>query len=435
MKLQPLFGAIAFSAFAAAAQVPADSLWTYADCVDYARAHNISLQQSALSGETAALSLESAKAQWQPTLGFSTTQGYSNSPWSNANKNSYTSNYGLNANWTVWDGGVRENTIKQSKTEVERAGYATENIFRNIQTELLSTYINILYYREAITVNSEMASVSRAQADRAKQMMESGKISVVDYQQLETQAEQDRYNLVSSEASYNTQRMQLKKLLELGIDRQIDVVSREFTDSEVMDPLPSITESYEMALATDAQLKYDKLSIDMAEQDINIAKAGRYPSVALSAGVGTGYYSISNGSWTSQMKEGFNENVGLTVSVPIFDQKKVKTAVSQAKISQLNSELERDARETEIAQTLEGWYIDMQSAQTRYTAGLQNLKSAQLSDDYINERFNVGYVETTELLQSHSTLLSAKHELLQAKYMAVLARKMVEFLRTSQVEL
>jgi outer membrane protein len=77
----------------------------------------------------------------------------------------------------------------------------------------------------------------------------------------------------------------------------------------------------------------------------------------------------------------------------------------------------------------------MQSAQTRYTAGLQNLKSAQLSDDYINERFNVGYVETTELLQSHSTLLSAKHELLQAKYMAVLARKMVEFLRTSQVEL
>lgn len=407
--------------------------WSYADCVEYARANNISLRQSMLSEESAAISLEKARGQWQPSLDFGTNQGYSNAPWSNGNNNAYTSSYNLNASWTLWDGGKRDSDIRRSRTDVERSRYATDNIMRNIRTELLSTYINILYCKETIAVNEQLAEVSRAQADRAKQMMESGKISLVDYQQLETQAEQDSYNVVSAKAQLNSAIVQLKNLLELGIDSKIDVLPYNFTEQEVTDALPPIDESYQLALSTDALMRYNELSTEIAEEDIKAANASRYPQISIGAGIGTGYYSNSSGGWGSQMKQSFNENVGLSVSVPILDKKSTKTAVAQAKVNKLSSQLDTESRRIEVAQTLETWYIDMESSRMRYTAGIQSLKSAQLSDELANEKFKVGYVEPTELLQSHSAVVSAQRELLQAKYMAVLARKMVEFLRTGDV--
>ena len=82
--------------------------WSYNDCVEYARDHNISLRKSRLNEETSAYNLEESKAQWQPTLDFATTQGFTNMPWGRGNKNSYNSSYGLNAGWTVWNGGERE---------------------------------------------------------------------------------------------------------------------------------------------------------------------------------------------------------------------------------------------------------------------------------------------------------------------------------------
>lgn len=411
------------------------SQWSYSDCVEYARANNISLRQSQLSEETAAISLEKARGQWQPSLDFGTNQGYSNAPWAKGNSNAYTSSYNLNASWTLWDGGRRESDIRRSQTDVERSRYASDNVMRNIRTELLSTYINILYCKETIAVNSELAEVSRAQADRARQMMESGKISLVDYQQLETQAEQDSYNVVSATAQLNSARLQLKKLLELGIDTDIDVRPCDFTEDEVTASLPPIDESYQLALSTDALLRYNELSTEMADEDIKAARSSGYPQLSLGAGVGTGYYSNSTGGWGTQMKQGFNENIGLSVSVPIFDRKTTKTAVAQAKVNKLSSQLDTEARRIEVAQTLESWYIDMESSRMRYTAGLQSLKSAKLSDELANEKFKVGYVEPTELLQSHSAVVEAQRELLQAKYMSVLARKMVEFLRTGDVTL
>ena len=77
------------------------SQWSYSDCVEYARANNISLRQSQLSEETAAISLEKARGQWQPSLDFGTNQGYSNAPWAKGSSNAYTSSYNLNASWTL----------------------------------------------------------------------------------------------------------------------------------------------------------------------------------------------------------------------------------------------------------------------------------------------------------------------------------------------
>lgn len=407
--------------------------WSYGDCVEYAKTHNISLQQSKLNEEISQYSLEAANAKWLPSLDFATTHGLTNTPFKEeGDKTAYTSSYGLNAGWTVWNGGERENTIKKQRLQTSIDALNSDDILRSLETEILSLYINILYAKEAIGINEEAAKVSLAQADRARQLMEAGRLSRVDYAQIQSQYEQDRYAVVSAQGTYDTRRMELKKLLELGISQEMNLVSVEWDEENVLCPLPPIEESYRMALDTDARIKATELEKQTAELDVKIAKSGYYPSIDLKAGVGTAY-SAPGSSFGDQVKWGLNESVGLTVSVPILDNKKTKTAVAQARVQQLNAELEQEARRNEIAQTVEGWYIDLRAAQARYIAGQEQVKSSALSDELINEQFNLGLVNTVELLTAHNTLLQAKRELLQAKYMAMLGHKMIEYYRTASV--
>lgn len=408
--------------------------WSYNDCVEWAKERNISLRQTMLNEQTAMVAEEEAKAAWQPSLDFATTHGYSNAPWGEGNKNSYTSNYGLNARWTVWNGGVRENNIKKSELQLAINKLNTANQLRSIEVDMLGVYINLLYAKEAISIYEEAVALSKAQADRARQLMEAGRLSRVDYSQLESQYEQDRYALVNAVATYDTRRMELKKLLELGINDSISVKHIEWTRDEVLALLPSMDESYRMATAVDLPLQINDLEIEDADVDVKVAKAGRMPDISLTAGVGTGYYAPGE-SFGTQMKRGVNESVGLTFSIPILDNKKTKSAVAKANIQRLNAQLEREARETELAQQVESWYIDLQSAQSRYIAGEQQVSSTELSNELVNEQFNLGLVNTVELMTAHNNMLEARHSLLQAKYMAMLGHKMIEYYRTSNINM
>ena len=81
-----------------------DGVWSYAECVEYARSHNISLQKLKLAQQTSEYNLEEARAQWQPTLDFNTSHNYANLPFGKENKNTYNGQVGFNAAWTVWNG-------------------------------------------------------------------------------------------------------------------------------------------------------------------------------------------------------------------------------------------------------------------------------------------------------------------------------------------
>jgi outer membrane protein len=402
--------------------------------VEYARVHNITLQKSLLSEQTAEYNLEESKAQWQPSLDFSTSHGYTNSPWGNGNKNSYNSSYGLNAGWTVWNGGKRENTIKQNQLQTSINKLNTGEIMRSLETDLLQVYMNILYAKESIGIYEEAVELSKAQEDRGRQFMQSGKMSKVDYSRLQSQYEQDKYALVNAQATYDQRRMELKKLLQLGLDEEVQLEDVEWTAAQVLAALPPMDESYQLAQEIDLQIQGLELQKESSDLDISIAKAGHMPNISLNAGVGTGYMAPGTAFGTS-LKQGWNEQVGVSLSVPILDNKKTKMAVARAKVAQQEAELDIEQRRTDLAQLVENWYIETNNAQARYKAAESQLATAKLTDELTNEQFTIGYVNTIELMSAHNDYIEAQHNILQYKYMAMLGQKMIEFYRTATVTL
>lgn len=428
MNLPTLLTALAIAAGSTAAAAD----WTFNDCMRHARENSITLLKARLSEQTAEIDVESAKGNYEPTLDFASSHNYSNAPWGHGNKNSYTGNIGLNAGWTLYDGGSRSNTLKSARLKQEAQQGLTTDVERSLLTEILSAYFNILYAREAVTVYEEAAKLSGAQTDRARQLMGSGRLSRVDYAQLSSQHEQDIYNLVNARGTLDTRMNSLKRTLELKITEEFNVASADWTDAEVMAPLPDKVDTYMLALATDERLRSLNLDRLAAEADIKTARATGRPKISLNAGIGTGWYAPGE-SFGTQLKQSVNESAGLTLSVPILDGKKAKTAVARANVQLSNTVLDIDSRENDLSQSVESWYTDTTSAQARFQAASEQVTSAELTDRLVNEQFTLGLVNTVELMQAHNDLLQARHSRLQAKYMAILGQKMIEFYRTASV--
>lgn len=175
------------------------------------------------------------------------------------------------------------------------------------------------------------------------------------------------------------------------------------------------------------------MSKDMSQLDVAIAKAGHMPTVSLSGSAGTAY-SAPGAAFGTTLKRRWNESLGLTLSVPIFDNKKTKTAVARARVAEMDAQLDIDKRLTDLAQAVENWYIETRSARSRYQAAVTTLESARLTEELTTERFQLGYVNTVELMSAHNSYIEARHSLLQSKYMAVLGMKMIDFYRNGTVD-
>ena len=422
--------------------------WTLNDCIRYALEQNIQLQQNRLSLEESKVDVKTAKAALFPSLSFSTGHNMTNRPYqetssmvsgteiiSSSNKTSYTGSYGLNAQWTVWNGGQRLNTIKQQKLNKETAELTVNEQENTLQEEITKLYVQILYADESVRINEGTLELSKAQYERGKELLAAGDISKSELAQLESQVSNDNYQLVTAQTSLENYKLQLKQLLELDGDREFTLAIPELDETNVLSPLPAKADIYNTALALRPEIQSSRLNIQSADLSISMAKAGYLPNVSLTAGIGTNHTTGSDFTFSEQVKRGWNNSIGLSVSLPIFSNREPKSAVEKAKIQRESRQLDLTNAQKELYRTIETMWLDASSAQQQFVAADAKLKSSQSSYELVNEQFKLGMKNTVELLTEKNNLMSAQQERVQAKYMAILNRVLLEFYAGNQIEI
>ena len=167
---------------------------------------------------------------------------------------------------------------------------------------------------------------------------------------------------------------------------------------------------------------------------MKIAKATSAPNISLQGGIGTGY-TTGGRDWGYQMGHGLNENIGVSLSIPVYDGNKTKRAVAKARLASMEAEISRDQILNDLAQTIESLYIDAANARAKYNSGIVQLEAMDETSRLVDRQFELGLVNPLELLTAHNNLLNARLEQLQNKYMAILSAKTIEFYATRQVSL
>lgn len=231
-------------------------------------------------------------------------------------------------------------TAQKSRLAKEQSEVDIESTRLSLQEQIVQIYVQILYQTEAVRVNREILANTRIQADRAKAMYEVGNMSRADYAQMEAQVSQEEYNVTNAETQLASFKLQLKQLLEIVDSPDFDVAVPEINPDNVLAILPTPADVYDMALNTRPELRYYRLGIESAEMDIDIAKRGYYPTLGMSAGINTSNMSGLDKSFGTQLKTNLNNNIGLSISIPIFDQKQNKTNVATARLARESAQIE-----------------------------------------------------------------------------------------------
>ena len=408
----------------------AQQRWTLKDCIDYAMRNNITLKQAQLSKQSATEERRQAAATLLPSLTATTNQSLGYSPWMegvNVKKGSYSGTYGINAQWTVWNGNKNYNTLKQDKLAEQQAEYNAEKTANSIQEKIAQLYVQILYMSEAIAVNQQSLEASKKNEERGKTMVEVGKMSKADLAQLTAQRATDEYNLINAESNLANYKLQMKQLLEITGDQSFDVATPAASDQQALGAIPSLASVYDQALLLRPEIKNTEIALQSSELQIKMAKGGYMPTVNLTGGVGTSTSSRNSDEWGNQMKTNFDATVGVGVSVPLFDNRKNKTAVNKAKIQREQALLDQQDQQKQLYATIEGYWLDAQTNQQKFRAAQVNVESEQQSYDLLSEQFQLGLKNIVELMNGKTNLLQAQQNRLQAKYTTILSIQLLKF--------
>lgn len=442
-----LIGAMLLSVVSAIAGSPRK--WTLEECIDYAMTNNITLKKTKLTRQSATEDLKQSKAALLPSLNFSTNQSLGYRPWVNdgistvtngtvstsISKTYYNGNYGLNASWTVWNGNQNRNTVKQNRLTEQQAELDSATTANSIQEQIAQLYVQILYLKEAIDVTRHSYETSLKNEERGRTMVEAGSMSKADLAQLTAQTATDKYNIVEAESNLAKYKLQLKQLLEITDEEEFDVYTPETSAQKAMADIPALGDVYGTALATRPEIESGQLAIENSKLSVSIAKGGRMPTVSLTGGVGASTTSMNSKSWGTQLKTNFDASVGATLSVPIFDNRKTRTAINKARIQQEESRLELQDRQKQLYSTIEGYWLDAGTNQQKFRAAQASVASEQASYDLVSEQFRLGMKNIVELMTGKNNLLSAQQNRLQSKYMTILDIQMLRFYKGEPMNL
>ena len=422
--------------------------WTLQDCIDHALSHNITLQKNRAAETTAAIGVKEARGALMPSLSAQTSQGLTYRPFqetegnivngsiasNTANKATQSGSYGINASWTVWDGGKKRYSVATSELKAQQAEAESNITSQTLQVQIANLYVQILYLEEAVGVYSQLLHQDSIVCRRGEEMLRAGKISRVELTRLQSQMSSGCYDVVNARTQVANYKTQLRQLLEVQ-DEDMTLQPLSTTDEAIIAAIPDKADVYAAALTWRPEMKVSELAIAQSDVAVKAARAGRMPQINLTGGLGDSHITGGRSNFFSQMKTNFNANVGVSVSIPILDNRQNKSAIERAQVQQLTSQLDMaDARKA-LYTTIEDYWLGTTNSQAKYIAAKDNCASAQASYDMVQEQFRLGVKNIADLIDARAELLSANQNMIQDKYTALLNRTMLNFYSNGTITL
>jgi outer membrane protein len=406
--------------------------WDLASAIAYAKQHNIQVNITKLDERLSEQDLLLSRAATYPDLFGSATQSITHHK-GNTNpvvggfqtQSNLAGNYSVNSSWTLFRGGYLNSDIRSKTLQAEAANLNTSIVQNDITLQITQAYLNILVAKESIFYLQDLVKTSQAQFELGKTKFNAGSIAKKDLLQLEAQVASDQYNLVTAENMYRQNVVTLKQILQLPTTTGFTPV---VPDTLIVEQaLPNLSEAQRLALQNRPEIQYNDLQIRIAETELQKAKAGYKPTLSAGGSVSTGYSDNQDAKYFSQVNENLFQRVGLTLSIPIFDNRTNKTNVERSKILIDQSRLTLEQTKTVLSQQVEQAYIAVLNALAQYKAAGVQLKANQQAYDISLEQLRLGAINTVDLLVQRNLYMQSLQNYIQAKYNSILNTKIYEF--------
>lgn len=423
--------------------------WNLDTCINYALKHNLNIQKQELTVSILRNNFDIARFDRLPSVDANFTGGTSFGKTFSQDAGEFIDeqvtylNGEVSSNVVLFDGFRDASTIKQRDKEAQAAVYDKEAYANDIALQIVNYYLQILYNREQYNASLSQLNTTQAQIERTRKLEQAGSVPKGDVLELKAQAASEKSQLVSYLNLEKEARVNLKQAMNIQLDTLI-VAGPENIDAEgLYATLKPIDAIYQTAIGHLPEVKAAKASIMANEEAINIAKADYYPSLYLGASVSTRYNDAAidlsdlqdKYTFGEQVQDYLSANVGVTLSIPIFNKFRTKYNVDNAKINLEIARRDESLTLQNIYKQIESAMNDARAAYENFQAAKESLSANKESFKYAEQRFNAGLINSVDYNLAKSNLAQAEVEMLNARYELVFKVKILDFYMGKELKL
>ena len=433
---------IAIAALLAAGTANASDGWTLDKCIDYAIDNNIQIRQSDITAEQRDVDYNTARSNRLPGVSAGASQNWSfgrgltaNNTYDNTNTTS--TSFNLGADVTLFAGRRITGNIKLAELNLEAAKTDLERIKDDVRVQVAQAFIQIVYDRSILDVARNQVTIDSMQVERLSALAAIGKASNAEVASQNASLAQSRLSVTQAENNLQLAILTLTQLLELPSPDGFEIVEPAPDGFNLRD-IDSPEIIYNQALGIKPSVRSEQIRLEQAEQNIDLAKGSFYPTLSLSAGAGTNYYTTSkfqSDPFSEQVKNNFSQYIGLNLSIPVFNRNSTRNNVRSAKLNHITQQLQLDNVKKQL-------YKEIQQAYYNAVASRSRLESSQLAETSANESFDLvqakyesGKASITEFNESKNRLVTAQADVIKYRYEYLFNTALLEFYRNSTFEL
>ena len=430
------------SGFAANAQ----NVWSLQKCIDYALENNIQIKQQQLNTQYYENQVSQAKSNRLPNLNaqigndnsFGRSLTYLNT-YKNVNSSSVTG--GVGTNFTIFNGFQLSNTIDKQELDLQATLKDLQKAKDDIMLSIARSYLEILFAEEIVLVDSAQLEVTQQQINRTQQLVDAGSLAKGSLLEIQAQLAREELQLVNDNNTVQLAYLSLYQFLELPIAESFKIEKPVLPEIKANLSMANSIDVFNNAMNARPEIQAAQLRVKSAEKDLEIAKGNHYPNLTFNAN----YYNLYNNKYSDingediafgdQLKNNGRSSLGLTLGIPIFNRFQVRNGISNATLQITDFQYRLQTASNLLRKDIELSYTNALAALNRYMSTEKAVESMQEAFRYVEEKFNVGMVNSVDYNLQKNQLTSAQSQLLQAKYEFIFRTKILDFYNGIPIEL
>lgn len=414
--------------------------WTLQECIQYALDNNITVQQSDVNVGMRQIDLNTAENSRLPSLAASSSQNFSfgrglTADNTYANTNTTSTSFSLGGQMPVFAGLSVKHNIALGKLNLAAATADLEKAKDDIRVAVAQAYAQILFDKEILGVAQRQVQIDEGQLNRLQEMERNGKASASEVAAQEATLEQSRVSVTEASNNLSIALLDLTQLLELDSPEGFDIVSPA-VESLGIGLLPNPEEIYADAVEVKPSVNAEQVRLEWAAENIALAKSAFLPSLSLSGGIGSNYYTSSglpSPKFNEQLRNNFSQYVGLSLNIPIFNSLSTRNQVRSAQLSLRNQELQLESVKKTLYKEIQQAYYSAVASQSKFTSSAKAEESAEKEFSLMQAKYENGKAGITEFNESKARFLEAQSNLAQARYQMLYQTRLLDFYRGKEI--
>ncbi|HEX6180759.1 MAG TPA: TolC family protein [Chitinophagaceae bacterium] len=478
-KLIPAIGLCAFLFSLTTAN--AQEKWSLRECVEYALANNISVRQEDITAKMDELTLHQSRLDRYPSaiLGAngSINTGRFIDPTTNlfTTQSVFTAGFSFQSSVDLFNFFSKKNDIAGNKYNAEASRANVDKIKNDIALNVAAAYLQALLSIEQANISEVQVKQTSAQLNNTRKLVDAGTLPELNAAEIEAQLARDSSTLITARGAATQNLLLLKALLNLDAGKPFDIETPPVENIPV-EPLATLqpADVYALALINMPQQRVNSLRISAAQKYAEAAKGRMYPSLSLGANLRTNYSGLESNSrlesttmlpptqpigvikgttdtvlafnqqrtfsffsdpFGLQFSDNFGTGIGLNLSVPLFNGGVARTNYKRALLTVKTWELTQEQSNYTLKQDIYTAYTNAVTALQKFNASQKSVETAEKAYNFANRRYEIGLLNSIDLITNQSLLFRARLERSAAQYEYVFRTKVLEFYRGQGIKL